>query len=272
MVDRFGGARNFTVMDRFNEVLDDLQVLEIPLKNRLYTWSNKQPGPSFSKLDRAFLSTHWSSQFPSLTLEALELSASDHFPLVLTCKQLQTTPKPYRLERAWFNYPKLAEVVLSNWSGDELAEASFQHKRLDVREFSIRLKLKERIFELANFEELKWFQRSRCRWLQHGDRNTTFFHNFASSRTRLNMVSALQVGQQVIKEDTQIRQIFLHHMKVLLGAADPVLDFDVPTLYQDTHNLEHLAAPFTEIEIEHLTRLAAPMAYRMNLSRNFGLC
>lgn len=40
-------------------------------------------------------------------------------------------------------------------------------------------------------------------------------------------------------------------MKVLLGAADPVLDFDVPTLYQDTHNLQHLAAPFSEIEIEH---------------------
>lgn len=290
MIDRSGGVRSFRVMDRFNEVLDDLQVLEVPLKNRMYTWSNKRPDPSFSKLDRVFLTTEWSSQFPSLNLEALELSASDHVPLLLTCKQLQTTPKPYRIERGWFNYPKLAEVVMNNWGEAAVAGNSFQqrcssmhkemrqwhienfgklneqltfckkavlffdqieeHRSLDAREFTLRLKLKERIFHLANFEELRWYQRSRCRWLQFGDRNTAYFHNFASSRLRLNTISSLKIGDQEVKGDTQIRQIFFNDMKEILGAEDPVLEFDVQSLYQDTHDLNHLADPFSEQEIE----------------------
>ena len=46
------------------------------------------------------------------------------------------------------------------------------------KEILVRLEL------LLEQEELTWIQRARANWLKHGDRNTSFFHHFASTRRR----------------------------------------------------------------------------------------
>jgi hypothetical protein len=57
----------------------------------------------------------------------------------------------------------------------------------------------EKAKELANLieilleqEEVYWSQRSRANWIQHGDRNTSFFHNFASARRKKNYIAKLK--------------------------------------------------------------------------------
>jgi hypothetical protein len=45
---------------------------------------------------------------------------------------------------------------------------------------------------LLEQEEVRWFQRSRANWLQQGDRNTSFFHNFASARRKKNYLKKLK--------------------------------------------------------------------------------
>jgi hypothetical protein len=49
---------NLHSMIDFNLLILDLQLQELPLIGRTYTCSNKRPQPSFSKLDRVFLSQH----------------------------------------------------------------------------------------------------------------------------------------------------------------------------------------------------------------------
>lgn len=137
LIDRSGGTHSFPLMNQFNDLLSFLQVQEISLQNRQFTWSSKRPNPSFSKLDRAFVSTDLSLQFPLICLVALEMSASDHAPLLLTCRHNQTTPKEFRLEKGWFRYHKMKEIVDNTWQqGVQEGARGFQsrcntmHRRL----------------------------------------------------------------------------------------------------------------------------------------------
>ena len=56
MIDRSGDYRNDPLMDMFNDFISQAGLVDIPIKNRSYTWSNKRPIPSFSKLDIMFTS------------------------------------------------------------------------------------------------------------------------------------------------------------------------------------------------------------------------
>ncbi|XP_025703091.1 uncharacterized protein [Arachis hypogaea] len=41
-------------------------------------------------------------------------------------------------------------------------------------------------------EEILWKQYSRCKWINYGDRNTSYFHNLATTRRRRNRVTVLK--------------------------------------------------------------------------------
>jgi hypothetical protein len=45
---------------------------------------------------------------------------------------------------------------------------------------------------LLEQQKIHWMQRSRANWLRQGDRNTSFFHNFASARRKKNFISKLK--------------------------------------------------------------------------------
>lgn len=44
---------------------------------------------------------------------------------------------------------------------------------------------------LLEKEEMYWIQRARTNWLKHGDRNSNFFHHYASARRKRNKVKGL---------------------------------------------------------------------------------
>jgi hypothetical protein len=46
----------------------------------------------------------------------------------------------------------------------------------------------ELIEKLLEQEEIRWNQRSRANWLQNGDRNTSYFHSFATARKKRNCI------------------------------------------------------------------------------------
>lgn len=132
-----------------------------------------------------------------------------------------------------------------------------EQRQLQSHEFRLRLKIREMAFELATNIETKWKQRSRCRWLQQGDRNSRYFHAIASSRLRRNMILSLEDNGNQITDQNTIREIFLQSMKEIMGSSSDVLQFDPSILYPSNPNLEHLQTPFSLREIEEVvTQLA----------------
>ena len=99
----------------FNDTLDRLGVVELPLLDRLFTWTNKQANPILARLDRAFVNTEQCTAFPNTTLTSLVRPTSDHTPLLITISS--TTPKSslFRFENAWLHQPTFLSAVLHAW-------------------------------------------------------------------------------------------------------------------------------------------------------------
>ena len=67
----------------------------------------------------------------------------------------------------------------------------------------VELKINERLIEMYHRKEIMWRQRARIDWLTAGDKNTNFFHLWASLRRKKNMIKALHnfVGAIVVDPD-----------------------------------------------------------------------
>ena len=76
---RPGGDSNN--MLRFNSLLQQLDLVEIPLKGRNFTWSNMQDSPLLEKLDWIFTSANWTLTFPNTQAHPLAGVTSDHIPI-----------------------------------------------------------------------------------------------------------------------------------------------------------------------------------------------
>lgn len=75
---------NRRLMNAFRSKVNDLELKEMYLFGRRYTWSSEQAIPTLVKLDKLFISTQWEDLFPEAHLQALSSSGSDHCPLLLT--------------------------------------------------------------------------------------------------------------------------------------------------------------------------------------------
>jgi len=53
-------------MGRFRRLISDLELRDLPLLGRKYTWSNQQDVPTLVKLDRILCSSDWEQIFLQL--------------------------------------------------------------------------------------------------------------------------------------------------------------------------------------------------------------
>lgn len=81
--DKSNDRLNLRSMRRFQRTLNDMQVEELYLHGRLYTWSNERRRPTMERIDRAFATLPWLETFPDHHLRSLSSDCSDHAPLLL---------------------------------------------------------------------------------------------------------------------------------------------------------------------------------------------
>ncbi|XP_016457746.1 uncharacterized protein LOC107781540 [Nicotiana tabacum] len=103
-------------------------------KGSPYTWWNRRPNSEciFKRLDRIFLNLPFQNILPSIEVEHLIKTGSDHAPLLMTCEEHNTN----------FNKLKKVKVEISKWSRD-IFGAIF--KQIAMLEDIV--KIKEQLFE-----------------------------------------------------------------------------------------------------------------------------
>jgi hypothetical protein len=101
----------------FNSVIDGLNLRELEMSGRKFTWANAPPNPTFEKLDKILVSTEWEQEFPLANVVVLSRGISDHTPLLLdTGHAPSSNNQPlFKFELGWLLRDGLADMVKVIW-------------------------------------------------------------------------------------------------------------------------------------------------------------
>ena len=88
----------------FNTIIESLDLREIEISGRKFTWANALPNLTFEKLDRVLASVEWEQKFPFVTVQALSRGILDHTPLFVDSGEAthKGNKHSFSFELAWF--------------------------------------------------------------------------------------------------------------------------------------------------------------------------
>jgi hypothetical protein len=113
--DKNNGRLNRRLMGKMRRFLQDLEMLELHLQGRLYTWSNEQARPTLVCIDRAFAFAHGCDRFPHYRLHALS-SCLDHTPLLLHTDSSHVFHHRFMFESTWPKFSSYLDAVVAGWN------------------------------------------------------------------------------------------------------------------------------------------------------------
>jgi mannosylglycoprotein endo-beta-mannosidase len=102
----------------FNAVIDSLDLREVSMVGRQFTWANSLPEPTYEKLDRVLMGTDWEDKFPLVSVRALERieKLSDHAPILLTTGSTRPLGrKQFKFELGWIHRDGFLDMVKNVW-------------------------------------------------------------------------------------------------------------------------------------------------------------
>jgi hypothetical protein len=101
-------------------VVNNLELRELELSGRQFTWANNLPTPTYEKLDRVLVSTEWELKYPKVMVKPLPRALSDHTPLLLDMGMpSQHSKKMFKFELSWLFKDDFYETVTRIWQGEK---------------------------------------------------------------------------------------------------------------------------------------------------------
>lgn len=103
-------------MFAFNEAINKLGLVELPLYGRHFTWTNKQFSPLLKRLDWFFTSNSWTSKYPNSLVKTLVKETSGHWPCVVEINTTIPQANSFRFENFWLSHEGFPQVAANGWS------------------------------------------------------------------------------------------------------------------------------------------------------------
>ncbi|XP_039044866.1 uncharacterized protein LOC120184481 [Hibiscus syriacus] len=97
--------------------------------------------------------------------------------------------------------------------------------------------MRSELWRLYKIEEQIWFQKSRARWVEEGDRNTRFFHTCALIRRKRNSMYALNVNGGITQDPSVIKACVKDHFFGIFNSSS-------------TLEVEDMKMNFSKISVE----------------------
>ncbi|OMO90064.1 reverse transcriptase [Corchorus capsularis] len=180
------------------------------------------------------------------------------------------------LKQSWENHDapiqskltKFAEVV-RKWNKSSFGNIFQKKKRLlaslrgiqkarcnGENPFLVALEkeLQHEYSEVLRQEELLWFQKVRTKWIQSGDRNTTYFHTLALVKRSRNRIRSLKDSEgNWVNDQATIKRMAVQHYKTLYTESleeslRPDISVTFPRL--EVNEIEELHKPVDDDEVK----------------------
>ncbi|KAJ4842907.1 hypothetical protein Tsubulata_023831 [Turnera subulata] len=194
------------------ELLNDCELMDLGFNGQGFTWTNRAIK---ERLDRTVANSAWRTLFDKAQVYHEALLGSDHRPLVLKlCVWSRRRRNNFKFEAQWleekesrevintawnhnvrgsrmfvvYQKLKLSRTALARWSrqslksnSQEIEDLIGQLEDVQAQPYSVDIRKEEdellqKLDRVWKKEELYWLQRSRIKWLRHGDRNTRPLH------------------------------------------------------------------------------------------------
>jgi hypothetical protein len=114
--DRNNANFSVTEAELFNETINNLGLIELPLRDRCFTWSNGRTSPTLIRLDRVFINHAWNECFPSSSLASISRDTSDHVALLASISTRIPRGGYFRYEPAWAIHERFRTSIVTAWS------------------------------------------------------------------------------------------------------------------------------------------------------------
>jgi hypothetical protein len=103
----------------FNAIIESLDLREIVLSSRQFTWASQRENPTYEKLDRILASVDWEQKFPLVSVRALSRSGLDHTPLLIDSGNYvhRGNIARFSFELYWLRQDGFFEMVAAEWRG-----------------------------------------------------------------------------------------------------------------------------------------------------------
>ena len=127
--EKFGGNYHAdSSRDKLESIIQSHNLIDIPLSNGKYTWSNKRSGSHNIKerLDRYLLQEGIAASFQSIKSHLIHASASDHKPVILNLdKGRNLGPLPFKYNKTWDLQEDFRTLIQNQWAKEVIGSPHF---------------------------------------------------------------------------------------------------------------------------------------------------
>jgi exonuclease III len=252
---------NWRLMGEFRAVVDDLELKELNLKGRKFTWTNTR---THTRIDRGFCTAAWDLMMPDVFLQALSTRVSDHCPLLIAASTSVQIYRGFRFEAFWPKLQGYQDVVATAWQKPTLitnpllkvhiklqrtskalrkwAKGLIGHNKLllkaasqligildvvqDFRqlteaELKLHSDLKARFLGMTAIEKLRAKQKSRLTAIRAEEANAKLFFMKANGRRRKNIIHSLSTNGGVCYSHQDKERVIYDHFSSHFGPPLP---------------------------------------------------
>ncbi|KAL0291296.1 UNVERIFIED_CONTAM: LINE-1 reverse transcriptase [Sesamum radiatum] len=215
-----GDIQRMGPMEDFYDMMTDTGLIDAGFEGEPFTWTNKRV---WRRLDRVLYSKEWAEIFNITRVAHLPRRLSDHHPFALKRLKQKTRSRHHFDSKICGCTTPPSFKRLNNLGSFLLRDMGPSEVNLIALNKSNAV-----MVHALTMEAEYWRQKSNCKWLEAGERNTKYFHSLVKKKRIKSTIYRIMEGNQEITLPDRIRDSAASYFENLLagqGTQTSTTDF-----------------------------------------------